>query len=215
MKLTFPTARITILAACVATALAFTTRQDAKPAVAPAVASPAATFTVDDTHSMSLFRVEHMGAGKFWGRFNDLSGSAQYVPDTSLSMNVTIQVGSVDSGNKKLDGHLKSPDFFNNAEFPTMTFVSTSAKASGAGGFDVTGDLTIHGVTKSVTVPVQCSPISAMGGASRAGFEAVFEIKRSDYGVSYGVEKGAIGDATRIIVSLECIDRSTMPARKE
>lgn len=216
MTLTSSIARIAILATCVATTLAFTTRQDAKPAVAPpASAASAATFTVDDTHSMSLFRVEHMGAGKFWGRFNDISGSAQYVPDTSLSMNATIQVGSVDSGNKKLDGHLKSPDFFNNAEFPTMTFVSTSAKALGAGRFDVTGDLTIHGVTKSVTVPVQCSPISAMGGTSRAGFEAVFEIKRSDFGVSYGVEQGAIGDETRVIVSLECIDRSTVAARKE
>ncbi len=216
------TARITqlaILSAFAATALAFTTLQDAKPATTPtapvASASAPATFTVDDTHSMSLFRVEHMGAGKFWGRFNDISGSAQYAPNTSLSMSVTIQTASVDSGNKKLDGHLKSPDFFNAAEFPTMAFASASSKPLGAGAFEVTGALTIHGVTKTVTVPVQCSEVSVMGGTSRAGFEATFEIKRSDFGVSYGVEQGAIGDQVRVIVSLECIDRSTVAARKE
>ncbi|MSR70124.1 MAG: YceI family protein [Phycisphaerales bacterium] len=209
-------APFTVLAAYVAAALTFTTPQDTKPATDPAApTSTAATFTVDDTHSMSLFRVEHMGAGKFWGRFNEVSGTAQYVPNTSLAMNVTIQTASVDSGNKKLDGHLKSPDFFNAVEFPTMTFLSTSAKALGTGRFDVTGDLTMHGITKSVTVPVQCSAISVMGGTSRSGFEATFEIKRSDFGVSYGVEKGAIGDETRVIVSLECIDRSTVPTHKE
>ncbi len=208
------TARLFVLIGCVAVALAFTARQDAKP-VPAALPSAAGTFTVDDTHSMSLFRVAHMGAGKFWGRFNDISGTAQYVPDTSLTLNVTIQTASVDSGNKKLDSHLKSPDFFNTVEFPTMTFVSSSAKSLGGGRFDVAGDLTMHGVTKSVTVPVECSPISLMGGVSRAGFEATFEIKRSDYGVSYGVEQGAIGDETRVIVSLECVDKSTVPARKE
>ena len=173
------------------------------------------TFQVDDVHSMALFRVQHMGAGRFWGLFNDVSGTIQYTPENSLSLNIAIQTESVDSNNEQLDQHLKSPDFFNSVEFPQMTFVSISAKHIESGRFEVVGDLTIHGVKKRVTVPVECSSISKLGGKTRAGFEASFEIKRSDFGVSYGVEKKMLGDETRIIVSLEGIEPGSAPKRKE
>ncbi|MSQ90171.1 MAG: YceI family protein [Phycisphaerales bacterium] len=187
--------------------------QEAAPTQASATAS-VQNFEVDDVHSMSLFRVRHNRAGQFWGRFNDVSGSIGYAPDQSLSMRVTVQAGSVDTGNKKLDGHLKSPDFFNTTEFPTMSFASTSAKSLGSGMFEVTGDMTMHGVTKRVAVPVECSAISESRGTQRAGFEAVFVVKRSDFGMGYGVEQGAIGDETRIIVSLECIDAAAPKSGK-
>ena len=173
------------------------------------------TFEVDDVHSMALFRVQHMGAGRFWGLFNDVSGTIQYTSEKSLSLNIAIQTESVDSNNEQLDRHLKSPDFFNSVEFPQMTFVSISAKHIEGGRFEVVGDLTIHGVKKRVTVPVECSSISKLGGKNRAGFEASFEIKRSDFGVSYGVEKKVLGDETRIIVSLEGIEPGSAPKRKE
>lgn len=173
------------------------------------------TFEVDDVHSMALFRVQHMGAGRFWGLFNDVSGTVQYSPEKSLSLNITIQTESVDSNNEQLDRHLKSPDFFNSVEFPQMTFVSVSAKLIENARFEVVGDLTIRGVKKRVTVPVECSSISKLGGAIRAGFEASFEIKRSDFGVSYGVEKKMLGDETRIIVSIEGIEAGSAPKRKE
>ena len=173
------------------------------------------TFDVDDVHSMALFRVQHMGAGRFWGLFNDVSGTIQYIPEQSLSLNIAIQTESVDSNNEQLDRHLKSPDFFNSVEFPQMTFVSISAKHIESGRFEVVGDLTIHGVKKRVTVSVECSSISKLGGKTRAGFEASFEIKRSDFGVSYGVEKKVLGDETRIIVSLEGIEPGSAPKRKE
>ena len=173
------------------------------------------TFDVDDVHSMALFRVQHMGAGRFWGLFNDVGGTVQYTPEKSLSMNITIQTESVDSNNEQLDRHLKSPDFFNSVEFPQMTFVSISAKYIENHRFEVVGDLTIHGVKKRVTVPVECSTISKLGGATRAGFEASFEIKRSDFGVSYGVEKKMLGDETRIIVSIEGIEPGSAPKRKD
>ena len=105
--------------------------------------------------------------------------------------------------------------FFNSVEFPQMTFVSISAKHIESGRFEVVGDLTIHGVKKRVTVSVECSSISKLGGKTRAGFEASFEIKRSDFGVSYGVEKKVLGDETRIIVSLEGIEPGSAPKRKE
>lgn len=161
------------------------------------------TYKIDDTHSMAIFRVKHMGAGAFWGMFNDLEGTVSYTPDTALALDVTIDITSVDSNNSKLDQHLKSPDFFNVKEFPTMTFKSESSKSLGNGSFDVTGSLTIRGVTKKVTVPVSYLGAADLGMGARAGFEAEFTINRADFGINYGVEKGSIGNATRVIVAIE------------
>jgi polyisoprenoid-binding protein YceI len=110
----------------------------------------------------------------------------------------------VDSGNDKLDAHLKSPDFFNSKEFPKMSFVSKSAKKSTGGMYEVSGDLTMHGVTKPITAMVEVTGESTMMGA-RGGIEATFTVKRSDWGMTYGVEKGAIGDSVRVVVGLEGI----------
>ncbi len=161
------------------------------------------SYKIDDTHSMALFRVQHMGAGAFWGMFNDLHGTVSYTPEATLTLDVTIDIASVDSNSDKLDQHLKSPDFFNAKEFPTMSFKSESSKPTGSGSFDVTGALTIRGVTKTITVPVAFLGAADRGMGARAGFEAEFTINRSDFGVTYGVEKGAIGNATRVIVAIE------------
>ncbi len=185
--------------------------QGAASASAPAVA---ATFEIDDTHSMALFRVQHLKAGRFWGLFNDVSGTIQYVPTQSLSLNVSIKTESIDSNSAQLDRHLKSPDFFNAVEFPSMTFVSKSSKPLAPDRIEVTGDITIRGVTKSITVPFECSEISGGPMGTRAGFEATFEVKRSDFGVSYGVEKGMLGDQTRVIISLEGVQAEAPEAQK-
>ena len=207
---------IAILAATLVAAMGFSQEKPAE-VIAPQASSTdiTKTFEVDDVHSMALFRVQHLGAGRFWGLFNDVSGTIQYTPEKSLSMVIKIETASVDSNNEQLDRHLKSPDFFNSVEFPQMTFVSVSAKHIKNGNFEVVGDLSIRGVKKRVTVPFECTAISKLGGATRAGFEAEFEIKRSDFGVSYGVEKKMIGDETRIIVSLEGIEPGSAPKRKE
>jgi len=170
--------------------------------------SQSSVFGVDDVHSMALFRVQHMGAGQFWGRFNDLSGEVKYEEGKSLSLDVSIDVASVDSGNDKLNAHLESPDFFNAVEFPTMSFKSTAAKAVGNGRFEVNGDFSMHGVTKQVSVNIDASKVVTMGGKTRAGFECTFEIKRSEFGMKYGVEQGSIGDQVRIIVAIEAIAAS-------
>ena len=170
---------------------------------APAKASSASTYEIDDTHSMALFRVQHMGAGAFWGMFNDVKGTVTYAAGSELSFDVTIDAQSVDSNNAKLDQHLKSPDFFNTKEFPAMTFKRTSSKMVSEGKWEVTGDLTIRGKSKSVTVPIECLGEVDMGMGKRAGFEAEFTINRGDFGVNYGVEKGALSNATRVIVAIE------------
>ena len=192
-------------------------------AAAPAAQAPAAqsadaatgpvTYGVDDVHSMALFRVHHLGAGQFWGLFNDIKGTATYEPGKSLSMDESIDTASVDSGNTKLDQHLASPDFFDAKEFPSMTFKSTSSELKSGSLWHVTGDLTIRGTTKRITVPVEVTGVSNTRMGARAGFEAVFNIKRSEYGVSYGVENGSLGDDTRVIVAIECTKQEPAAAK--
>lgn len=179
---------------------------------APKTATPPATattgpqvFTVDDVHSMALFRVQHFGAGQFWGRFNDIEGNFAFAPGKAEGMkfDITIKVESVDTANDDLNKHLRSPDFFSAKDFPSMTFKSTSAMKVDDTTYDVTGDLTLHGVTKTVVARVEYCGMADMGRGPKAGFEAQLLIKRSDYGIKYGVDKGAIGNDVKIIVGLE------------
>lgn len=177
-----------------------------KAATPPAVATTGPqVFTVDDVHSMALFRVQHFGAGQFWGRFNDIEGNFTFAPTRAEGMkfDITIKVDSVDTANDDLNKHLRSPDFFSAKDFPLMTFKSTSAVKVDDGTYDVTGDLTLHGVTKSVVARVEYCGMADMGRGPKAGFEAQLLIKRSDFGIKYGVDKGAIGNDVKIIVGLE------------
>jgi polyisoprenoid-binding protein YceI len=179
--------------------------QAAPAATATSAAPNARVWKVDDVHSMAMFRVHHMGAGMFWGRFDDVSGSVTTTgsgPD-AIAFDITIDPASVSSGNDKLNGHLKSPDFFSVKEFPSMTFKSTSSKRGADGMWDVTGDLTMHGVTKPITAKVEVTGMSKGRGGDVAGFEASFVVDRSQFGMNYGVEKGAIGKDVRVIVGLE------------
>jgi polyisoprenoid-binding protein YceI len=170
-------------------------------------AKPVSSFRVDTVHSMANFRVQHLGAGMFWGRFDDVQGSITFNEQDAdgLSFDISIGIESVHTGNDQLNGHLKSPDFFNAREWPRMSFKSTDAKKTGAKTYDVTGRLTIRDVTKTVTVPIEFTGAADMGRGVRVGFEATFKIMRDDYGVSYGVENGSVGNETGIIVTLEGI----------
>ena len=179
---------------------------------APKTATPPSTattgpqvFTVDDVHSMALFRVHHFGAGQFWGRFNDIEGNFTFAPGKAEGMkfDITIKVDSVDTANDDLNKHLRSPDFFSAKDFPSMTFKSTGALKVDDVTYDVTGDLTLHGVTKSVVARVEYCGMADMGRGPKAGFEAQLLIKRSDFGIKYGVDKGAIGNDVKIVVGLE------------
>lgn len=165
---------------------------------------PAGDYAIDSVHSTALFRVQHAQAGQFWGRFNDVQGTVTYTPDKDqhFSFNVNIDLESVDSGNDKLDAHLKSPDFFNAKEFGKMTFKSTEVERLGQYIWDVAGDLTMNGVTKPVVAVVRFTGTGEVMGR-RAGFEAEFDVKRSDFGQMYGIEKGVLGDQVRVVVGLE------------
>ena len=172
-------------------------------------------WKVDSVHSCALFRIRHMGAGFFWGRFNDVTGSV-YFEEKSLStlrMNISIDVESVDSGHPDLDRHLKSPDFFDSKEFPKMTFKSTSAKSvpttkrsdSPLMAGEVTGELTMHGKSKEITAKVLYWGSADKGRGMRAGFEVMFRVKRSEFGITYGVDQGALGDWVDVTAAFELI----------
>lgn len=161
-------------------------------------------FTIDGVHASAVYRIKHLNVSYFYGRFNKIEGSFQInkdKPETS-TLDVTIDINSIDSNNAKRDGHLKSQDFFSAKEFPTATFKAKSFKKAGDASYDVTGDLTILGKTKSITVKVDDTGTGkGMQGGTVAGFETEFVIKRSDFGMNYLPQ--ALGDDVTLYIACE------------
>jgi polyisoprenoid-binding protein YceI len=163
----------------------------------------AESYAVDAGHSFVLFRVKHMGVGYAYGRFNEFSGTLNWdaANPSASSINVEVKTQSIDTGNTKRDDHLRNPDYFNAAQFPTMTFKSTAVKKLSDTQLEVTGDLSMHGKTKSVTTAVEfAGPIKDPWGANRAGFHAEFTIKRSDFAL--GKPEG-LSDEVRLTIAFE------------
>jgi polyisoprenoid-binding protein YceI len=178
-------------------------------AVAPAAVAPAAnagaaeSWSVDPGHSSLLFKVQHNGVANFYGMFKEFSGRIMQDADPAkCSVNFTVQAASVDSRNAKRDQHLSSPDFFSVKEFPTIEFKSSKVEKKGS-EWAVTGALTLHGVTKDISATVTETGRTSGEKGSLAGFEAHFTIKRTDFGMDYGVEKGALGDEVAVVVAVE------------
>ena len=172
------------------------------------IATPAfaaETYDVDPVHSSVVFKVKHFGVYNY-GLFTDVAGSVTFDEKNvkNSAVDLTIKTDSVYTHVQKRDDHLKSPDFFNSKQFPTITFKSKSVKAKGADSFDVTGDLNLHGVTKSVTASfTRVGKAKGMKGETRSGGEAMFKIKRSDFGMSYLPQ--VVADDISLIVAIEGI----------
>lgn len=152
-------------------------------------ASAAQDFGVDRAHSSIIFSVSHMDIGIVFGRFNDFTGEFTVDEDNlaNSSVEITVQAESVDTSVSGRDDHLRSPDFFNVKQFPVITFKSTSISKKSGGGYSVTGDLMLHGVTKSVTADMRkIGEGTDKDGRTRIGFVAEFSIDRSDFGMTYG-----------------------------
>lgn len=177
------------------------------PAPAPSNASIGQAFKVDTGHSGAVFRIKHMDVAFFWGRFDTITGTV--TPDAeSPSFDVTIDANSVNTGSKGRDDHLRSPDFFNVKEFPSITFKSTSSKRmfmqpQRGMFYEVDGELTMHGVTKPVKAMVEWTGTADTPRGRRCGFEAMFTVKRSDFGMNYGLDQKALGDEVRLFVGIE------------
>ena len=176
-----------------------------RPATPPpsAAASAADSYKIDPIHSSVIFRIKHLGTTNFYGQFNSVTGTIQFDESnpSTCSIQAEIPVESIDTHNKKRDSDVKGADLFNAAKFPTISFKSKSFTKT-ADGFDVAGDLTLHGETKPITVKlVKTGEGKGMGGNQIIGLEATMDIKRSDFGMS-GMQR-ALGDEVRIIVSTE------------
>ena len=144
-----------------------------------------------------------MNTSYCWGRFNDITGTfAIDEADPSKSvLDFKVKTSSVDTGQPKRDMHLKSPDFFNAVQYPTISFKSKSAVKAGT-AYEVTGELTLHGVTKPILVKLTPTGTGKdMAGAAIAGIEASFTIKRTDFGMDKMT--GAVGDDIWVTVSVE------------
>lgn len=177
----------------------------ALPATRLSAQAPAAveTYRIDAVHSNIGFRVRHL-MSKVTGRFGKVAGTVNLdAKDISRSsVDVTIDVASVSTNDDKRDGHLKSPDFFDAAKYPTITFRSTAVKEVAKGRLEVTGVFTMRGVSRTLVLPVTSLGTAADPGKNVvAGFEGALKLNRQDFGVSYG--PGLVGDEVEIDLNVE------------
>ena len=167
-------------------------------------------YEIDTTHSMIIFRAKHNGVSYNYGRFNEFTGEIMINADAVIERTVEFEVkaASIDTGNKKRDQHLRSSDFFSAKQFPLITFKSTevSEKEGKEDILEVTGDLELHGVKKSITVDAKITGrAKGKDGESLIGFESTFTIKRSEFGMTYGMQ--SVSDDIQITVSVEAVHK--------
>lgn len=170
------------------------------------------TWQVDPAHSSAQFSVRHMGISTVRGGFTKVSGTAKYDPSdvSKTSIETTIDAASIDTRVEMRDNDLRGPSFFDTAKYPTITFKSKRTEAAGAGKLKITGDLTMHGVTKEVVLDVE-GPTNAVKdarGNDRRGASATTKIDRKDFGVNGAA--AMVADEITITIDVEL----TKPAAK-
>ena len=188
-------------------------------ALATAPLFAADTYTVDKVHSDVSFQVRHF-VSKVRGDFTDFEGTIQIdqaKPEAS-SVVFTIKSASVNTKNEGRDKHLNSPDFFDTAKFPEITFKSTKIAANGKDKYNVTGDFTMHGVTKEITLPVTYTgSMKDPRGGERAGFELTTTLNRQDYGVKFNktMDNGSLmlSDDVVVTILLETVKKGPEAAK--
>jgi polyisoprenoid-binding protein YceI len=171
----------------------------------------AGDYTVDSAHSRVGFSITHLTVSTVHGSFGAASGTVSYDPKNvaATKINAKVTVGSINTVDEKRDGHLKSPDFFDAAKFPEMTFVSKAVKNITPQTFDVVGDLTIHGVTKETTLHVNTlSPeVKDPWGNVKIGTHAEGSLNRKDFGLVWNqtLETGGllVGEDVKIELDIE------------
>ena len=165
-------------------------------------------YVIDPAHTRIGFVARHAMVTKVRGQFNEFEGSAVVDADdfTNSSAQLTIQATSIDTRNEQRDGHLKSNDFLSLEEYPQITFVSTGVRQTGETSLELTGDLTIKGVTNSITVPFEFEGAATDPfGNLRVGFEGSVVINRKDYGVSWNaaLETGGVLVSEKVTLEFE------------
>ncbi len=167
-------------------------------------------WNIDASHSSAGFTVRHLMVSKVRGRFDSIAGSITVAEDRLQSrVDATLDASSVNTSDANRDGHLKSPDFFDTENFPTITFATTAVTASGE-DYLLTGDLTIKGVTKPVGLTLEFNGVAGdPWGGTRAGFSAETEINRKDWGLEWNaaLETGGVvvGEKVKIQLEIEAV----------
>lgn len=170
-------------------------------------------WVVDASHSNAGFSVRHMMITNVRGEFTKLEGAVSYDPATpeATTIEASVDVASISTRDAQRDGHLKSPDFFDAEKFPKITFKSKSVKVKGSDELAVTGDLTIHGVTKEVVFDVEgpSAPSTDPFGNVRVGATASTKVKRDDFGITWNaaLEAGGVlvGNDVKITLDISLI----------
>lgn len=182
-------------------------------ATSPATSAPVILWKIDPAHSSADFKVRHMMISNVKGSIKGLRGDlTEHATDKSLSsIEATLDVSTLHTGDDQRDGHLKSADFLDAEKYPTITFRSTSVKAKGTDEYAVTGDLTIHGVTRPVTLAVEgpTQPHKDPWGNTRIGLSATTKIDRKEFGLTWNsaLETGGVlvGEDVHITLDVELI----------
>lgn len=181
-----------------------------------AVENISGDYTLDPSHTRIGFSARHAMVTKVRGNFDQFQGSAHVdtANPANSSVTVTIEAASVTTGNEQRDGHLKTPDFFDIANYPQITFVSTDVERDGA-EWAITGDLTINGVTKSVTVPFEeTGSAKDPFGNTRVGFEGEVTIDRTDWNLSFNaaLETGGVLVSEKVKLEFDISAIANVPA---
>ena len=167
------------------------------------------TFNIDTNHSTVAFSVSHLVINKVHGKFNEFSASVIVDGNAIKEAKGTIQVKSIDTGIAKRDAHLKTPDFFDAQKYPTITFTSKKVEKQGDENV-VTGDFTMHGITKEIALPIKLSgPITDPWGGTRIGLYAKTKLSRKEFGISYNASSktgtAVVGDEIEIEINAEAV----------
>ena len=177
-------------------------------AAAPALTELTGTYTLDPAHTRIGFMARHAMVTKVRGAFNEFEGTATLdgANPANSSAQVTISTASIDTRNAQRDGHLRSNDFLAMDEYPQITFVSTGARQVGDSTFELTGDLTIKGVTNPITIPLSFEGAAKDPfGNLRVGFEGAVTINRKDYGITWNaaLETGGVLVSDKVTLEFE------------
>jgi polyisoprenoid-binding protein YceI len=179
-------------------------------------------WIVDPVHSDAHFSIRHMMISNVSGDFAKISGTARYdgVNLNKASVIATIPVESIDTRESRRDDHLKSPEFFDLAKYPTISFQSKKIETLPNGEFQMTGDLTLHGITKEVALkgPLPSKPIKDPYGKTRIGATASTQINRKDFGLTFDktLDNGGavVGDDVAVTLNVELVNATPAPQRK-
>jgi len=183
----------------------------------PALATAEPTvYKVDPDHSGVGFSIRHF-VSNVPGRFNDFEGTIRYDPQSpsASSVELSVRTTSIDTGNNDRDEHLRSADFFDAQKFPALTFTSTGVTVKDAHTLEVAGDLTLHGVTRRITIPVQILGTVKTPNGEKAGFETLFTLNRKDFGITWNrvLDAGGtvLGEDVKVTIEIEA-SRQTVAA---